>query len=120
MRYSLDIELDILPRINSADHTHWRTRNRERDLQRGLIRGYTLRNHPKTPLPKARVRLTRYSSVEPDPGNMGESWKHVLDGLTFAGIIEDDRSSVIGTPEFVWQKARPKRGKIRIQVWGQG
>lgn len=118
MTYALDIELDILPSVNSADHTHWCTRNRERNLLFDLIRGYTMRNRPKEPLPKARVRLTRFSSVEPDPDNLAASWKFVLDGLKFAKIIEDDKRSVIGQPGSHWSKAKPKHGKIRIEVWG--
>ena len=117
MSYSLDFELDILPRINSADNVHWRVKAKERDTIDMLVRGRTLRKRPKKPLAKARVRLTRFSSSEPDTDNLAHSWKFVLDALRACEIIFDDRPSVIGSPEFVWEKAAPKHGKIRIQVW---
>ncbi len=116
--YALSIELDILPRINSADNVNRWKRAKERDQIKAMIRGYTMQNKPRSPLKKARVRLTRFSSREPDCDNLAHSFKHVLDGLTFAGIIRDDRPSVIGSPEFVWATAPPRRGKIRIEVWG--
>ena len=37
-----------------------------------------------------------------------------------AGVIEDDNMAVIGFPDYHWEKAKPKHGKVRVRVEGVG
>lgn len=71
---------------------------------------------PPKPLPMAKVTLTRCSSSEPDFDGLVGSFKNVLDGLVAALVIEDDKMSNIGAPDYRWEKASPGGGKIRIVV----
>jgi Holliday junction resolvase RusA-like endonuclease len=68
-------------------------------------------------LDKARVRFTRHSSIRPDFDNLAASFKAVQDGLIDAGVIANDTFAVIGNPEYSWEKASPKGGKITIEVF---
>lgn len=76
-----------------------------------------LRNKECEPLGKAYVVLTRASSREPDFDNLVATFKPILDSLVVMGVIVDDKSSVIGQPEYRWEKAKPKQGSIRVEVW---
>jgi hypothetical protein len=74
------------------------------------------RNEPPEPLQRARVWFTRYSTIEPDFTNLVQGFKHIEDGLVEAGIIVDDKPSIIGQPSCTWEKASPKHGKVRVRV----
>lgn len=65
---------------------------------------------------KAKLTLTRYSSKEPDFDGLCSSFKNVIDGLVEAGVIIDDKMSVIGQPTYAWVKCPPKKGKIKVVV----
>jgi hypothetical protein len=121
MPYELDIEIAGLPRGNAADNRHWRTKKREREAWFGFVAYSTHGKRPPLPLKHAEVTLTRYSSVEPDADNLRASFKPVMDALTARhkhglAIIEDDAPTCIGHPRVQWRKAKPRFGKIRIQV----
>lgn len=64
---------------------------------------------------KAILNLTRYSSREPDTDNLYSSWKFIIDALKYNGIILDDKPSVIDL-KCRWEKAKPKEGKIKIEI----
>jgi Holliday junction resolvase RusA-like endonuclease len=64
----------------------------------------------------ARITFTRCSSVESDYDNLVISFKNCLDGLRAAGVIVDDRKANIGRPEYLWQKAPPNAGSIKVKV----
>jgi Holliday junction resolvase RusA-like endonuclease len=114
--YDRRVEIDGLPRVNSADNRHWRVKQRERDEWHRRVGGAFRGLLPPRPLLLARVELTRHSSREPDLDNLAASFKHVLDGLVRHRVLADDRPSIV--PEFVprWEKAAPKGGKISIRV----
>ena len=65
------------------------------------------------------MEITRFSSREPDFDALAQGGKFLLDGLVKCGVLEDDRPSVIGQPSYVWSKASPKQGKVRISVYEQ-
>jgi len=107
----------LTKRINLGHGSHWRARHGEArrwlravDMAIGPVR-------PKEPLQKAKLRLTRGSSQEPDFGGLVYSFKTIEDSLVKLGIIIDDKMSVIGRPEYLWEKTKPKEGFIKIEVW---
>ncbi len=116
--YMIEINLEGLPRTANGSHGHWRVKaQRTKALkQRVFAKAWPLR--PAVPLSRARITLTRISSVEPDYDNLVISFKPVLDGLRQAGIISDDKMSVIGRPDYLWQKCAPKAGSIHVRVEG--
>ena len=71
---------------------------------------------PPKPLKQASITLTRFSSVEPDYDNLVISFKPIIDGLRDAGVIVDDKFSVIGRPSYEWQKSPRNQGRIRVEV----
>lgn len=73
---------------------------------------------PATPLERARLVLTRFSSVAPDPDGLVSGFKHVIDGLVQCGVLSNDRYDNIGMPDYRWQKVPPKAGRIRVEVRG--
>lgn len=74
------------------------------------------KHRPDKPLERARVTLTRCSSRQGDFDNLVSGFKAILDGLVMGKIILDDKVDVIGSPIFLWEKAKNKEGKIRIRV----
>ncbi len=72
---------------------------------------------PEKPLKKARLVLTRYSSNSPDFDGLVSSFKHVIDGLVDAGVIQNDKFENIGAPEYVWEKCGRRAGKITVEVF---
>jgi len=76
---------------------------------------------PPEPLWKATVVCTRHSSRVPDYENLAHSFKPLIDGLTVnggGGVLVDDNQAVIGQPEYRWEKAAPKQGRVTIEVVG--
>jgi len=71
---------------------------------------------PSRPLKNAKLKLTRYSSRAPDYDGLVQSFKPVIDALKKCLIIEDDSMRVIGKPDYCWEKARQRAGKITIEV----
>lgn len=116
-RYEIEIRLEGLPPINSADAPHRFVRHKARKLWKRLIWASVVGRKPEKPLSHARVHITRCSSAPPDPANLGEGAKFLLDGLVDAGVLEDDSARVIGMPKLDWEMAPPKKGHVRIRVW---
>ncbi|MCR9093442.1 MAG: hypothetical protein NXI30_04440 [bacterium] len=114
--YRLEIDLPGLPPINSADALHWSTRGKKRKLWKRLVWAQVVGKKPPAPLSRARVTITRCSSVEPDPANLGEGAKFVLDGLVECGVLADDNRETIGMPELLWEPAPAKKGHVRVVV----
>jgi len=121
----LKFTLPGLPKMTNpsgAKSTHWRVIKAERDLWMvsvcnmvkylGKI-GVPL---PESPLKKARLTLTRHSSVSPDPDGLVSGFKAIVDGLVLAGVLENDRFSNIGMPDYRWVKAKKGEGMVTILV----
>lgn len=117
--YALDFTLVGLPDLQvAAGKGHWRGRQAETKRWHERVYAAVLEEgRPAQPLSRARVRFERHSTTEPDCTNLCASFKSVEDGLVRAGVIEDDKPSIIGSPEFVWVKAKRGQGKVRVQVW---
>ena len=71
---------------------------------------------PSQPLKKAKLTLTRYSSVCPDSDGLVSGFKRIVDGLVEAGILENDKFVNIGMPDYRWEKALPKNGRVTVTV----
>lgn len=117
MTYLLEIEIPGLPKTtNSGGRMHWSRKVREAKHWKAAVWTHTIGRRPVVPLKRAAITFIRHSSVEPDFDGLVSSFKHTLDALTDAHIIENDKPSIVGTPTYRWVKAAPKHGKITIIV----
>ena len=114
--YKFSFELEGLPKSQTNNYGHWRTRAKSKKLWEEMVLEAVLFERPERPLARARLTLTRCSSTAPDADNLCASFKPIVDGLTKAGIIEDDNMAVIGFPDYQWQKAKRGEGKVIITV----
>lgn len=116
--YVLRFELDGLPKMPNNGHGHWRADHERKKKWKEkviLLVGY---RRPAVPLEKACVKLTRFSSVQPDYDNLVASFKPIIDGLRYAKVLKDDRMTNF-RPECEWIKAPQGLGKIRVEVTSQ-
>ncbi len=115
--YVLEFVITALPKMtNRRCSSHWRYKKMEADMWKVLVVGLVAARKPKVPLKQARLTLTRMSSVTPDPDGLVSGFKHVLDSLILAGIIENDRFTNIGMPNYQWAHAKPRAGGIQVRV----
>lgn len=101
---------------NSLIRKHWAIITKEKNKWHGLVRWYLRHNTPKAPLKKAKLTLTRYSMRSPDYDGLVGSFKYVLDGLVKAGVIIDDKVSVIGDSKYNWVKAKKVDQRIEVVI----
>lgn len=102
---------------NSLGRKHWTHKKRETDLLKRLV--YNQCHTHKLinlKLHRALLTLTRYSSSEPDFDGLVSGFKHVLDGLVDAGVIVNDKPSVIGSPSYLWRREKPGLGYITVRI----
>src|SRR4051812_26626759 len=119
MTYSLHFSLPGLPRMTnhgSGKSTHWRTVQRDAKLWKSAVALIVGAKRPPAPLQKARLTLTRHSSVSPDPDGLVSGFKRVIDGLVESGVLANDRYENIGMPDYRWVKAKVRQGKIEVRV----
>jgi len=117
--YALKLEIPGLPPCNTASNNHWRVRARQnRKWRHDTILAAKAAGLPSEPLWKATVTCTRHSSREPDFENLAHSFKPVLDGLVTGGVLVDDNQQVIGQPDYRWERAAPRSGRITVEVVG--
>jgi len=107
--------------MTNTSRVHWRKLYKERAKWKGLVGNAVLladerRAAERKPLTRARVTITRCSSTEPDYDGLVSGGKALLDGLVEAGVIVDDKVSVIGQPVYLWEKAKPGKGKVKVRV----
>lgn len=115
--YLLRFTLEGLPKTtNAGGRAHWAVKVREANTWKRAVFFVTAGKLPDAPLEKAKITLTRFSSSEPDFDGLVSSFKHVMDGLVEAGIIINDKPSVIGQPIYRWEKAPKKMGRIQVDV----
>lgn len=112
-----------LPKRTNNSATSWRARHAEARKWKSLVGNIVAANAPlrqilkdRGPLEKAKLTLTRHSSISPDFDGLVSSFKHVIDGLIEAGVISNDKMSNIGIPEYRWQMTSPKKGQITVKV----
>jgi Holliday junction resolvase RusA-like endonuclease len=120
----IDFTIPALPKTpNSIGKASiWHSVN-ERKKWRGLVKGHFLFFYSRDaltkgiqlPFKRALLILTRCSSREPDVDNLYASFKYVIDGLKYNGIILDDKPSVIDL-RCKWEKVKNKESRIKIHV----
>lgn len=116
--YRLELTIPGLPKTTNAKRAfgHWTQYYTEAVKWKKNILPYLTSKKPRSPLPKAKLTLTRGSSVEPDFDGLVSSFKHIIDGLVDAGILVNDKRENIGQPEYRWEKAPREKGFIRVVV----
>jgi hypothetical protein len=115
--YRLTLVLAGLPKTTNAHRSsgHW-DRYRDDSVWKSAVGALVGAKRPKLPVPRCRLHLTRFSSVEPDYDGLVSSFKSVVDGLREAGVILNDRYSNTGPWDCRWAKCPPKQGHIHVVV----
>lgn len=117
MKYELEFTIPGLPSTtNSSGRKHWAIKAKEARQWKTWVYYEVHKHRPTEPLLKARLTLTRVSSGECDSDGLVSSFKHVIDGLVYAGILVNDRFSNIGMPEYRQLKCAPKQGHIMVKI----
>jgi Holliday junction resolvase RusA-like endonuclease len=116
MSYRLEFELPGLPDSpNRRQNASWKSTHFRSKKWKDWVCLKTCGYRPPAPLPRARVTLLRFSSVEMDPDNLAASFKPILDGLQIAQVILNDRRKNIDMT-FGWRQWAKNAGKIRVIV----
>lgn len=116
--WSVEFEIVGLPRMSNASgrsRGFWAIRQ-ETKKWKDAVTAIARSKRPPKPLVKAKVTLTRFSSVSPDYDGLVTGFKPVLDGLVAGGILENDKFANIGAPTYLWERAPGGKGKIRVRV----
>ncbi len=113
----MEFEINDLPKTtNGFKRQHWVHRWKEAKKWKKLVALEILSRGPCTLLQKAKITLTRYSSRCPDSDGLVSSFKHVIDGIVASGMLPNDTFKTIGMPEYKWEKAPAKKGKIKVKI----
>lgn len=118
---TLEFEIAGLPAMTNTLRKHWAVIQKERAKWKRLVCHAVLNERKDSAinfktLTKAKVTITRFSARAPDYDGLVSAGKAILDGLVEAKVIVDDNVSVIGAPIYLWAKAKPKQGRIRVRV----
>jgi hypothetical protein len=115
--YSIEFEIPGLPLMsNNLLRGNWRPRfAHSKKWKREVYHAVHAPMRPAKPLEKAKLTLTRISSVEPDFDGLVSGFKPVVDGLVECGVLFSDKPSCI-SPEYKWEKGPKGQGKIRVKV----
>lgn len=109
------LRMNALPKAQSG-HTHWAIAGKARREWRHSACLYSKMVWRKPALTKCKITATRHSSVEPDRDNLSISTKSIIDGIKDAGVITDDKPSLVVEFRTHWVKAPPKKGYITVEV----
>lgn len=114
--YRLEIELPGLPPTTNGAQGSWRAAAGKRKFWRTATCILAKAKRPQSPLTSCRITATRFSSAEPDYDNLVISFKSVIDGLKDAGVINDDKNSVVKERLYLWFRAPKGKGRVGIVV----
>lgn len=114
----LKFNLPGLPRTtNAGNRAHWAAKTKEKNHWHELVWAKVKEAKFRgKPMEKAQLTLTRCSSVEPDFDGLVSTFKHVIDGLVQAGVLTNDKVSVIGQPKYNWVRVPRLKGFIIVEV----
>lgn len=117
-RYRLEFTLMGLPAmLNSKRRAgHWAQLQREASRWKREVAMTIGNRKPVIPLKQANLTLIRGSSVRPDYDGLVSGFKHIIDGLVAAQVIENDREENIGIPDYSWKQSAPGEGFIQVIV----
>ena len=117
--FFLKLELPGLPRTTNANSRgKLRDRLREKRLWKRTV-WLLVREQggpPVEPIKQAALKLTRFSSAEPDYDGLVSSFKHVIDGLVESGVLAGDKRVHIGVPDYQWVRCPAGKGKCTVEV----
>lgn len=109
--------INQLPKMpNQLLRKHWTVISREGKKWNTIVYLVASQFRPKKPFPKVALTLTRFSTREPDRDGLAGSFKYVVDGLVKAGIIVDDKPSIVVECGYFWQQAKQKEQRIEVIV----
>ncbi len=115
--YFLEFKLSGLPSLtNQILGRHWRTKAKHANTWKRKVWQATWHLKPPAPLQRAKVTITRHSTVCPDFDGMAGAGKTLLDGLVETGILVDDSMKIIGQPQYLWEFAKKNCGHVSIRV----
>lgn len=118
--FLLRLTVSDLPKMtNQLASKHWRVRHKHSKRWRELIAWLSqsaIKSREGLPLERAKITLTRFSSIRPDYDGLVSGFKPIIDGLVDAGVIPNDTQDVIGKPDYRHEMTKPKQGKITIEV----
>lgn len=113
----IELTINALPkRINEGHGSHWTKRYAEAKKWTKLIAWQIAGKIPREPWDKAKLTLIRGSSRAPDYNGLVYSFKVIEDALVKLKIIKNDTMDIIGKPDYLWEKTKPKQGYVRIVV----
>src|SRR4051794_1364331 len=98
-KYQITIKMDGLPpTLNKLKRMHHMAEARLNDEWRGKVKAAIGSNIPPEPITRARITITRHSSVEGDGDNYTGGYKAICDtlGPRYLKILREDRMSNIG------------------------
>jgi hypothetical protein len=117
MNYTLFIDVPGLPETtNQVLAMSLRARMRQKKVWKEAVWMLAAGKRPPTPLKRAKVTLTRFSTTRPDPDGLVSSGKHLIDGLVIAKVLENDRYENIGFPTYEWAHAPAGKGHCTVLV----
>lgn len=109
-------EVAELPKMpNGLLRKHYRIVTKEKNHWLNWVIFSVAYQRPRKPYQKAFLTLERHSTQEPDYDGLVGSFKYVIDALVKAGILIDDKPSVISC-SYVWKKSKLKDQGIRVSV----
>jgi Holliday junction resolvase RusA-like endonuclease len=115
--YVLEFQIPGLPETtNEVLAMKLRVRLRCKRIWKRTVWLLVVGKRPRAPLKRARLTLTRCSSTRPDPDGLVSSFKHIIDGLVEARVLENDRLENIGFPNYAWEKAPSGKGHCKIHI----
>lgn len=102
--------------MTNAGSRNWRAAHSHAKAWKRSVWAAVWPLRPPEPLKKARLTLTRHSSSRPDTDGLVSGFKHIIDGLVEARVLEDDSFEHIGMPDYRWEKAKSGQGHVSIKV----
>lgn len=116
----LEISIPDLPLMtnNLLRRHYWFVKN-EKDKWHALVFNAVDREwygKKIKPFEKANILFERHSTREPDWDGLVSGFKFVTDGLVKAGVLIDDKPSVILDARYKWHKAKKDRQGIRVFI----
>lgn len=106
-----------LPKMpNQLLRKHWAVISQEAKKWHILVHYHTLKQKPAKPHQKVKAEMTRFSTQEPDRDGLSGSFKYVMDGLVKAGIMVDDKPSVVVECIYKWEKSKLADQRIEVKI----
>lgn len=102
--------------VNEVLAMKLRTRMRQKRYWKDLIWKLVCGSKPPAPLKRAKLTLTRHSTTRPDPDGLTSSFKHLIDGLVIAKVLENDRHENIDFPTYLWSPAGKGKGHCTVLI----